>query len=624
MDGARLLSRYVHCLQKERGSTAANVSAHGSDSLFCSAQQSCRQLTNYSFTTLSSFCDDNNNSKNKADFTREIKDSFLTLEELRESADDGLKVEGKSSHLPLLFHSAFINYNKLITSLLKLMDRGTPDLSQTSELRDLFAFYQTFCLFKEATGIERALLSGILALKEEKLLNMLQPGTLFGDLILVVQRQKMHLSEWKVIAKRCDQDSDFSCLYDIFVEGVVPSKALTEVQDMLEYNFDLRRVRAAVSLHSFWRLLTVYIDKLHSLELLLIEEIDAQLGLATRTSPNYNDYKNPDHKVSKLQQSTVPPSPTHPKSPNPVSTINLYDIAFSNRVGAGAAGTTYLGTWNSARVAVKVASADKFGLSNFSIEIDILKRLNHPNVVRFYGAVVQPPTHCLVLEFADGGDLEEALQHKTPPNFFWLIASGICSGMAYLHSMDIIHRDLKPSNVLLTSSGDVKVTDFGVSTVRKTSENITHNPGASSAEDNNKVNNSSEELTEELTAETGTYRWMAPEVMRHETYSNKADVFSFGVVCWQLLTRQEPFAPLSQLAAAREVGIKRCRPPFPKGTPGDVEKLISQLWHEDEKERPSFRQVKNRSLINIRDAVEKKRGWRKFMEKDKGHKVYPG
>ena len=190
--------------------------------------------------------------------------------------------------------------------------------------------------------------------------------------------------------------------------------------------------------------------------------------------------------------------------------------------------------------------------------------------------------------------------------------------------MDIIHRDLKPSNVLLTSSGDVKVTDFGVSTVRKTSENITHNPGASSAEDNNKVNNSSEELTEELTAETGTYRWMAPEVMRHETYSNKADVFSFGVVCWQLLTRQEPFAPLSQLAAAREVGIKRCRPPFPKGTPDDVEKLISQLWHEDEKERPSFRQVKNRSLINIRDAVEKKRGWRKFMEKDKGHKVYPG
>ena len=217
------------------------------------------------------------------DFARDIKQSYMALEEVRESADDGLKVEGESFHLPLLFHSVFVNYNKVVTSLLRLNKKIPPHKwKATPVTADLFSFYNSFCLFKEATGIERALLSGILALKEDRLLNMLQPGTLFADLILVCQQQKMHESEWKAIAKRCDH----SCLHAIFVEGVKPNEALRQVQDLLEFNFDLKRVRAAVTLHSFWTLLTVFIDKLHSLELLLVEEIDAQLGLSGLSSGN--------------------------------------------------------------------------------------------------------------------------------------------------------------------------------------------------------------------------------------------------------------------------------------------------------------------------------------------------
>jgi serine/threonine protein kinase len=89
------------------------------------------------------------------------------------------------------------------------------------------------------------------------------------------------------------------------------------------------------------------------------------------------------------------------------------------------------------------------------------------------------------------------------------IALDIANGMAYLHSQAILHRDLKPSNVLLTNNKRAKISDFGMSVA----------------------------LTgQELTAETGTYRWMAPEVIKHESYSSNADVYSFGIVLWQLIT----------------------------------------------------------------------------------------
>ena len=89
------------------------------------------------------------------------------------------------------------------------------------------------------------------------------------------------------------------------------------------------------------------------------------------------------------------------------------------------------------------------------------------------------------------------------------IALDIANGMAYLHSQAILHRDLKPSNVLLTNNKRAKISDFGMSVA------ITG---------------------QELTAETGTYRWMAPEVIKHESYSSNADVYSFGIVLWQLIT----------------------------------------------------------------------------------------
>lgn len=140
------------------------------------------------------------------------------------------------------------------------------------------------------------------------------------------------------------------------------------------------------------------------------------------------------------------------------------------------------------------------------------------------------------------------------------IALDIANGMAYLHSRDVIHRDLKPSNILLTRDHRAKIADFGMSIA---------NAG------------------QELTAETGTYRYMAPEVIRHESYSSNADVYSFGVCLWQLISREVPFATMLPVQAAYSVAEGR-RPVIPDSTPRRLREIISACWDQDAGRRPSF------------------------------------
>jgi serine/threonine protein kinase len=132
--------------------------------------------------------------------------------------------------------------------------------------------------------------------------------------------------------------------------------------------------------------------------------------------------------------------------------------------------------------------------------------------------------------------------------------------MAYLHSRNVIHRDLKPSNILLTREHRAKISDFGMSVA---------NTG------------------QELTAETGTYRYMAPEVIRHEKYSSNADVYSFGLCLWQLITREVPFATMTPIQAAYAVAEGR-RPTIPSSTPRRLQEIILSCWDHDSRKRPSF------------------------------------
>ena len=157
--------------------------------------------------------------------------------------------------------------------------------------------------------------------------------------------------------------------------------------------------------------------------------------------------------------------------------------------------------------------------------------------------------------------MESLIQDKSRMYDFLPYVIDIANGMSYLHSLSIIHRDLKPSNIFLDHRNQVKIGDFGMSIEHK---------------------------GEYLSGETGTYRWMAPEVIRHEHYSINADIYSFGIIFWQLITRHpKPYSEVSPIQAAF-ASTKGERPIIPPEIPNFLKHIITLCWDDDQFKRPSF------------------------------------
>jgi len=216
-----------------------------------------------------------------------------------------------------------------------------------------------------------------------------------------------------------------------------------------------------------------------------------------------------------------------------------------------------------------MSTAEK-GLQDFKQELGTTMRLRHPNIVLFLASSIAPPTYILVMEYLNNGTLYSAL-HKpsVPPGFFFNVAVGVARGMAYLHHRKIIHRDLKSPNVLLDSNGAVKITDFGLSVFSETIVKL------------------------ELTGETGTYRWMAPEIVRHQPYGASADVYSYGIILWELLSHKMPWYDITPVQAAVAVAVEHRRPQLPPATPPPIAQLVEACWANDPLDRPSFDEILN-------------------------------
>ncbi|KAL3377833.1 hypothetical protein AABB24_003969 [Solanum stoloniferum] len=251
--------------------------------------------------------------------------------------------------------------------------------------------------------------------------------------------------------------------------------------------------------------------------------------------------------------------------------IDIRLLKFENKVASGSFGDLYKGTYCSQEVAIKVLKPENLNMDmvkEFSQEVFIMRKIRHKNVVQFIGACTRPPNLCIVTEFMTRGSIYTFL-HKQRGAFklptLLKVAIDVSKGMSYLHQNNIIHRDLKTANLLMDEHGVVKVGDFGVARVQT--------------------------QTGVMTAETGTYRWMAPEVIEHKPYDHKADVFSFGIVMWELLTGEIPYAYLTPLQAAIGVVQQGLRPTIPKSTHPKLAELLEKCWQQDPTQRPDFSEI---------------------------------
>jgi len=270
--------------------------------------------------------------------------------------------------------------------------------------------------------------------------------------------------------------------------------------------------------------------------------------------------------------------------------IEYSDITFNrdshcNRIpiGTGTFGEVYVATLRAQEIAVKELKHEAIkSVNELLSEANILKRMKHPNIVNLYGVCTdiaknsknifeRENFYCLVMEYASKGSLHNIIHESNEvldETRIISILKQIALGLDYLHSSSppIIHGDLKPTNILFDIENNVKLTDFGFSTIKREIR----------------------EYNSETTSK-GQLRWMAPELLT-ENPSPKSDIFSFGVIIWQLCTRKHPYPDAKNEVqvynSIRNSNIKNFE--FPPSTPELLKELGKQCLDYDKTNRPNL------------------------------------
>nr|GMD84022.1 serine/threonine-protein kinase STY17-like [Ipomoea batatas] len=282
--------------------------------------------------------------------------------------------------------------------------------------------------------------------------------------------------------------------------------------------------------------------------------------------------------------------------------IEPHEIELQELVAQGTTADIYKARWRGLDVAVKCIYPDFFhsndnGVGFFAQEVETLSRQRHRFVLSLMGACLEPPDHgWIVTEFL-GTTLKDWLhgpgkrrrERRVPlPPIAERLAKAveISQAMQYLHAqkpLKVLHRDLKPSNIFLDDAFHVRVADFGHARFLSYQEKA-------------------------LTGETGTYVYMAPEVIRSEPYDEKSDVYSFGIILNELITGEHPYieTEYGPSKIAIEVAENGLRPALPEHDDDEQTKeiieLIQHSWDEDSAMRPSFATL-TCALINIHKAL---------------------
>ncbi|KAK7388550.1 hypothetical protein VNO78_23369 [Psophocarpus tetragonolobus] len=267
--------------------------------------------------------------------------------------------------------------------------------------------------------------------------------------------------------------------------------------------------------------------------------------------------------------------------------IKNCDLEELTELGSGTFGTVYHGKWRGTDVAIKRITDRCFAgkpseqermRNDFWSEAIKLADLHHPNVVAFYGVVLDGPggSVATVTEYMVNGSLRNALQQSErnlDKRKRLLIAMDVAFGMEYLHGKNIVHFDLKSDNLLVNLRDPhrpiCKVGDLGLSKVKC--------------------------QTLISGGVRGTLPWMAPELLNGSSslVSEKVDVFSFGIVMWELLTEEEPYADLHYGAIIGGIVSNTLRPPVPESCNPEWRLLMERCWSSEPSERPTFTEIAN-------------------------------
>ncbi|XP_010265709.1 PREDICTED: uncharacterized protein LOC104603386 [Nelumbo nucifera] len=267
--------------------------------------------------------------------------------------------------------------------------------------------------------------------------------------------------------------------------------------------------------------------------------------------------------------------------------IKNSDLEELRELGSGTFGTVYHGKWRGSDVAIKRINDRCFSgklseqermRDDFWNEAIKLADLHHPNVVAFYGIVLDGPggSVATVTEYMVNGSLRNALQKNDKiidKRKRVLIAMDVAFGMEYLHGKNIVHFDLKSDNLLVNLRDPhrpiCKVSDLGLSKVKC--------------------------QTLISGGVRGTLPWMAPELLNgsNSLVSEKVDVFSFGIVMWELLTGEEPYADLHYGAIIGGIVSNTLRPAVPDYCDPEWRSLMEKCWSSETSERPSFTEIAN-------------------------------
>lgn len=258
--------------------------------------------------------------------------------------------------------------------------------------------------------------------------------------------------------------------------------------------------------------------------------------------------------------------------------INSSELEFGRLIGKGGSGKVFEGKFRKSRVAIKEYLGGRTH-SSFIREVNNLRRLKHPNIIRFYGAVDSDLHRLLVMEYAPNS-LANIIEPRGLPSgqaptavalLQW--AQELASGLAFLHSKGLIHFDVKPENVLLDEGWNVKLCDFGVS---RSIDSVLRPPSTNDQEG-------------------GTPSYTAPEMLTGDRaqLSSKVDVYAFAIVFWQMFHHGEAPHPdqWSVIEVLTQVSMENYRPPIKPETPEPLQDIITSCWETNPEDRPSMAEV---------------------------------